>query len=394
MITRKYPIPQELLPFALDEFPEDAVFFDIETTGLSRRTSHIFIIGAICKDEGEVQFIQWFVQRPSEEKEVVAEFSRLLAGKKILLHYNGQTFDVPYVQYRAGFWGLKDPFSPGQGMDPASPEQGMDSSSPGQGMDSSSPGQGMDSSSPESDMESQDLYQKMRGLKDVFHCTSMKQKDAEKILHFPRKDQVDGKELLEIYHAYIRTGDKNALEVLLLHNRDDLFGMLTIYRFLLYIKNLKKGVIPPAVSLDGDRLYLKLTTADACPANLEVSADYYSLAIRGNEVFITLQGLEGCFRHYYPNYKDYFYLPLEDTAIHKSVGIYVDPSCRQKAKADTCYTKKEGLFFFQPSPAFLPEFRQDSRKGPSFFSHEELERQPELLAAYAGELIAQIFRRC
>lgn len=358
MITKKYPIPQEQLPFPAESFPEDAVFFDIETTGLSRKTSHLFIIGAIYKEADQVIFLQWFVQRPSEEKEVLTEFSQLVADKKTLLHYNGQTFDIPYVQYRAGFWDLEDPCSPEKGL------------------------------------ESQDLYQKMRSLKDLFHCASMKQKDAEKILHFPRKDQVDGKELLEIYHAYMRSGDENALDVLLLHNRDDLFGMLTIYRFLLYIQDLKKGAIPPAVSLAGDCLYLKLTTEDSCPANLEVSTDHYSLAIQGNEVLITLQGSAGCFRHYYQNYKDYFYLPLEDTAIHKSVGIYVDPSCREKAKADNCYTKKEGHFFYQPSPVFLPEFRQDSRKGPSFFSSEELERQPELLAAYAGELIARIFRKC
>ena len=53
-------------------------------------------------------------------------------------------------------------------------------------------------------------------------------------------------------------------------------------------------------------------------------------------------------------YKEYFYLPQEDTAIHKSVAQFVDSSFRRKATAATCYTKKEG--------SFLPSL---SRKAPS-----------------------------
>ena len=42
--------------------------------------------------------------------------------------------------------------------------------------------------------------------------------------------------------------------------------------------------------------------------------------------------------------KDY-YLIYEDTAVHKSIGEFVEKSVRRKATAKTCYTKKEGSFF-------------------------------------------------
>lgn len=42
---------------------------------------------------------------------------------------------------------------------------------------------------------------------------------------------------------------------------------------------------------------------------------------------------------YYPNYKDYYYLPAEDIAVHKSVGTYVDRRCRRQADALNCFTR-------------------------------------------------------
>ena len=42
--------------------------------------------------------------------------------------------------------------------------------------------------------------------------------------------------------------------------------------------------------------------------------------------------------------KEYFYLPAEDTAVHKSVASYVDKEFRQKATKDTCYIKQNGDF--------------------------------------------------
>lgn len=44
-------------------------------------------------------------------------------------------------------------------------------------------------------------------------------------------------------------------------------------------------------------------------------------------------------RLYYSDYKNYYYLPYEDTAIHKSVAAYVDAECKVKATRETAYTK-------------------------------------------------------
>jgi len=58
--------------------------------------------------------------------------------------------------------------------------------------------------------------------------------------------------------------------------------------------------------------------------------------------------LAGELRYYLPNYRDYYYLPQEDMAIHKSVAAYVDKDYRLKATKDTCYIKKSGIFLPLP----------------------------------------------
>ena len=48
---------------------------------------------------------------------------------------------------------------------------------------------------------------------------------------------------------------------------------------------------------------------------------------------------QGMARLYYLDYKNYYYLPAEDMAIHKSVATYVDKAHKQKATPETCYSK-------------------------------------------------------
>ena len=78
--------------------------------------------------------------------------------------------------------------------------------------------------------------------------------------------------------------------------------------------------------------------------------------------------LKGTYYHFFADYKNYYYLPQEDMAVHKSVGAYVEPAFRQKATAGNCYIKKTGTFL--PLPKGIdwsaPVFRTD-RKNHTLF---------------------------
>ncbi len=49
-------------------------------------------------------------------------------------------------------------------------------------------------------------------------------------------------------------------------------------------------------------------------------------------------------KYFYSNYKDYYYLPAEDVALHKSVAAFVDKDHRVQAAAANCYTRKYAVY--------------------------------------------------
>ena len=70
---------------------------------------------------------------------------------------------------------------------------------------------------------------------------------------------------------------------------------------------------------------------------------------------------------FYSNYKDYYYLPQEDIAVHKSVATFVDKGYRETAHAFNCYTRKTGEFLPQYDTIMSPEFRKEYKDKVSYF---------------------------
>ena len=66
------------VPAILDALPGDSaekiLFFDLETTGLSWRTSHLVLIGWICLESGRWKLTQIFLESPLEERQAICEF--------------------------------------------------------------------------------------------------------------------------------------------------------------------------------------------------------------------------------------------------------------------------------------------------------------------------------
>lgn len=111
MLLKDYPVVLPDYILTLEELsPENCLFFDIETTGLSWKTSHLYLLGAVFYENETWIHRQWFCQKPGEEKEVLLAFSELLSTKKLLFHYNGTTFDVPYLMHKYTFYQLPSPW--------------------------------------------------------------------------------------------------------------------------------------------------------------------------------------------------------------------------------------------------------------------------------------------
>ena len=109
MKTRTKSIPEQLKSQAETYVGDlsDIVFFDIETTGLSHKTAFLYLVGAAFMESGRFVLCQYLAEDLSEEEAVLKAFSERIHGKKRLIHFNGSTFDLPFLQARCRKYGLE-----------------------------------------------------------------------------------------------------------------------------------------------------------------------------------------------------------------------------------------------------------------------------------------------
>lgn len=301
-------IPQKLQPGDL--------FLDIETTGLSRDRHQIYLIGsATLVDDNIIYVNQWFADQPAEEQLILSEFSDFLVSANIkrIITFNGNGFDLPFLLARAGKLDAPLDFS---------------------------------------GYELFDIYKEVKKYKNILHLQSYRQKTLEQFLGIHREDQYSGGELIKVYESYVRRPDADAAYLLKLHNYEDVLGMINLLPIFSYDALL---AAPPQVAsasverytdLGGEaaeELILSLTPPYPLPGKLSCKhpvTEAYLYAYH-DTARLRVPLYHGMARLYYLDYKNYFYLPAEDMAIHKSVATYVDKAHREKATPENCYTKLE-----------------------------------------------------
>lgn len=339
---------------------KDPLFLDIETTGLSPRTSHLYQI-TICHKK-EVH--QWFLDRPAEEKEMLVSFHSYLAGHvtadACLVTYNGSTFDLPYLEKKAAFYSLNQPLS---------------------------------------GMRQIDLYALLRPYRKLISPDSFKQKDLERYVGLDRQDPYSGGDLISIYHHYLETASAELLHDLLLHNLEDVIGMIEILPALVWRKLFSGEFevfschpqLPPQDAQNGTgSMSFEVGIPGCRPDNNSVlylsdelfrklfiqSRPFFSLTPASScncMLTLTVEGIMEELRHFLPDYKNYYYLIREDSIVPKSLAEFVDPEFRRRAKASDCFVRQTGFFLPQAEPVFQPEFQISYRSLPLYFKADQLD---------------------
>lgn len=294
---------------------EKILFFDIETTGFAALSTQLYLIGCIYLEDGIWMMRQWFADDHNEEKECLKEFSKFLKNFTTLIHFNGNGFDIPYLTKKYERYKLNAPFD---------------------------------------NLRSIDIYKALMPYKKFLSMESLKQKSVERLLGIDREDKFNGGELIYVYFDYQERRRKEALELLLLHNKDDLIGMTRLLPALAYanLKELTSSAynykICESRSFDNQpvrELLLEFTLDLSFPTPVKSQLPCgITVVLLDNKLKLLIPVTSCELKHFYPNYKDYYYLPLEDTAIHKSVAQFVDKNYRTQAKAANCYTRKTGDF--------------------------------------------------
>lgn len=334
------------------------LFLDIETTGFTAKNSSLYMIGCACYEDGCFQVRQWMAEKYEEEKDVLTAFFEFAESRKFLIHFNGNNFDLPYLTQKAAQYELPYDFSTFEGID---------------------------------------LYRRISPYKFFLHLPNCKQKTIEQYLGIDREDIFSGGELIGIYHDYVKSPSARSKNALLTHNREDVIGMLEILPILSYYDIFNGEIKARKVQANyytdyaGNRrqeLIMTLTLPSALPVPLSASVNGCYFKGEGTEASLRVPIYEEELKYFYANYKDYYYLPTEDVALHKSVASFVDKEHRVQATAATCYTRKHSLYLPQWELLFTPFFKRDYKSKELFFElTDELKRDRQAFTTYARHVL-------
>ena len=127
------------------------------------------------------------------------------------------------------------------------------------------------------------------------------------------------------------------------------------------------------------------------PAPVYAGADHCYVKIDGTDGIMKVPLFTGVLKYFYAGYKDYYFLPDEDMAVHKYLARYVERSHRIQARPETCYTRKEGTYLPQWDLFRTPFFKRSYGENELFFElTAEYKRDRAFLSEYAAYVLRHI----
>ena len=307
MIVKKLPISADFPSFDIIEkmgeitgFEDNSepVFYDIETTGLSRKSCFIYLIGAIAREGSGWVLCQWMAEDLTEESKIIHAFFDFIQNCTSLIQYNGSRFDQPFLEARAGQYNIASPFLR---------------------------------------LRSLDLYKELKVCRSLLGLSGMKQPDLESFLRQSPRRFCDGGKCIQLYKAYLHSKGSDLAGILLGHNREDLIGLGNITSMLGY-RAFYEGIYTLSASERGESYSALLSLPTSLPIPVSVETDIFSLEASESEARVTIPVANEKLKQYYADYKNYDYIPEEDTAIPRAISQYMDKSLKKPAVPETCYT--------------------------------------------------------
>jgi len=319
----KYDYLSKLLP------PNNSksLYIDIETTGFSRSNDMIYLVGLLYFENEELVITQYLCEKQVDEYELLYKLNSFIINFEVLIHFNGDSFDLPFIKERMKLYRIHENIS---------------------------------------DLASFDFLKKLRPFKKVLGTDNLKLKTMEKLAGYERLDPFSGGELIQLYNLYTK-GDKKLELSFILHNEEDMIGLYYLNMFVplieafgkstLYTNNLVFDTFTnDEKELESDFLiqspsYIKVTNP------LAINYDYYKFRIERDSFVIVLdeKGFSVTFpkvnttlKTYLDDYENYYYLPEEDKVVHVSIASFMQSKFKRKATKKTAYIKKQDIFISCP----------------------------------------------
>ena len=338
--------------------PEEAILYDIETTGLNPKSSQLYLLGILLFHKENIELIQYFAESVLDEEEILKQFFQLCQTKKVLISFNGEGFDNRFVESIAKSYG-KLPLH--------------------------------------LNLKQLDLFKLIRKRKKFYGLESCSLKSCERFLGIHREDRCSGGELISFYQDYLQNKNSEKRNLLLLHNREDIENLPALFSFLAY-ENIFQGNVhfqraellvrdemketnyhhqtknpletahlelesslqikkleleEEQNSRTSEKLCLKFSLPSSIPVPLTLTPKNFLLEIKETSLCLTVPLYQGELCYFFKDYKDYEFIPSEDRVIHKSLAAIYPKEMREKAKASTAYQKMK--------TSFLPIFQEKEK---------------------------------
>ena len=353
---------------------EDALLYDIETTGLNPKSSQLYLLGILLFHKENSEFIQYFAESVRDEEEILEQFFQLCQTKKVLISFNGEGFDNRFIEAMAKSYG-KLPLH--------------------------------------LYLKQLDLFKLIRKRKKFYGLESCSLKSCERFLGIHREDRCSGGELISFYQDYLQNKNSEKRNLLLLHNREDIENLPALFSFLAY-ENIFQGNVhfqraellvrdeiikkncsnqtESTLEIEhseleetnnchtSEKICLKFSLPSPVPVPLTLAPKNYLLEIKDKSLFLTVPLYQGELCYFFKDYKDYEFIPSEDRVVHKSLASMYPKEMREKAKASTAYQKMKASFLpvFQEKEKVFKKTYQDKNcfipfKGDAFESINPVE---------------------
>lgn len=251
------------------KYPLDTIaFFDIETTGFKAEYCTLYLIGCTYFEDGGWRTIQWFADEKGQgcEIDILKSFLAFLESFKTLITFNGTTFDLPFIRKKCKLFGLSYSFD---------------------------------------NFTQLDIYHTIRPYKHFLGIENLKLKSVEEFLGLCRKDQFSGRELISVYQNYLNTSDERLYEFLILHNFEDIKGMLDILPILSYPDIFNETFNNVNIQRMDHSIRVSLKTDFFIPVPLTRVNDFFTLTVSAYKVELLVPLIEDTLKYFYDNPGDY-----------------------------------------------------------------------------------------
>ncbi|HHY12769.1 MAG TPA: hypothetical protein GX529_09090 [Firmicutes bacterium] len=233
---------------------DQAVFLDIETTGLLGAGTVAFLTGFGKWKHSEFEVTQFFLDERESEENMLTEIAAEIASSAVLVTFNGKSFDVPVLQTRFIINGM------------ANLIQGF------------------------ANQRHLDLYSLVRKLgRHPLYGMSLKA-SVERFLGARRLDDIPGHMIPALYFMYEQDRDISVLDTVFKHNRMDILDMVGLLKAMgrMYLEGYERYEDAPALAGVGKlymrrgdlkiaRRFLQASLSNVSPSRVEGAAGHRRL---------------------------------------------------------------------------------------------------------------------